>query len=277
MPPKRSKRVVKQRKNTGSLGRSVFAAGAIVTARQPSFKVQQGTSGVGAITSNLTGASLTNASNIRLSPFAIGSRFGLFANLYAQWRVRRMVVQYIPDETASGVLDQPQGAITASVSYGNRAFAMGWNKDPSITLATADNVVEAGGQDCNTTRGKTLVLPASGWLWTSSTSASPSAIDERVSAHGQLSIIFRQTSTTTATTYGRVDISAEVEFRYPENASIVGLDTTQSKDDEKTSLSPPPNVGVDLDLRSLAKGPPVSNSVGVPSEYVYVRKVKSAK
>jgi len=225
MPPKSGKR--KGKKGQGRtppirpLSKSEFPSGAVVTARQPSFKLQQGTSGTGAITSNLTGVSLTNASNIRIDPFSIGSRIGLFANLYCQYRVRRMVIEYIPDETSSGVLDQPAGAGTTP-SYGNRSFAMGWNKDPSITLTTADGVVEFGGQDGNTSRRMTLRVPASDWLWNSTTSASPTGIDDRMACHGQLSAIFRTTSTTTATTYGRIDISLEIEFRYPAQTSIVG-------------------------------------------------------
>jgi hypothetical protein len=222
MPPKQSKRN-KQKKGVGSIGTSVFPSSATMCVRQPSFKLQQGTSGTGALTSNLSGISITNATNVRINPFTLGSRTALMGALFSQWRVKRMIIQYIPDETASGVLDQPQGAITASVSYGNRAFAMGWFKDPSAAPSTADYVLEFGGRDGNTTRGMTVVVPPSGWLWVSTTGSSPSTIDQRMSAHGVLCCLFRTTSTTTATTYGRIDISAEIEYRYPENSSVVGL------------------------------------------------------
>jgi hypothetical protein len=150
-----------------------------------------------------------------------------------------MVIQYISDETSSGVVDQPAGPGTTP-SYGNRAFALGWIRDVAVLPSSADYIVEFGGRDCNTSRNMSIVVPPSGWLWCSSSGSSPSVIDQRMCAHGMLVGRFRTTSTTAAATYGRIDISYDLSFRYPMDQSLVGVPRRRfSDDDEKNYFSIP--------------------------------------
>jgi hypothetical protein len=220
---KNIKRRPKTGRGTGLASAGTFSAMAVVTGRNTAFKLTQTTSGVGCISNNNTGPTLSSLTSVYIDPYTIGSRCALLAAEFAQYRIRAMTIQYRTDATNSGVVNSQSGP-TTTPSYGSRPFAMGWSKDPTIAPATAVSIVEIGGFSHNTSRdAKPLRLPSSPWLFTSSAASYPaSAADIRLAAHGIFCAAFIDASTTAAATYGRFELTWEVEYRYPLNASVIG-------------------------------------------------------
>lgn len=210
------------RQSSLSMGGNFSASAHIVGMNVP-FKLAQGTSGVGCITSNNTGPSLSNVTDVVIDPYTLGSRCALLAAEFAQWKVSRMTIQYVSDMTSSGVVNT-QGGPSTTPSYGSRPFALGWHRDPSVLVTTHPTIMETGGISNNTSRNsKVINLPPSAWLYTSTTTSyAGSAIDNRMTAHGSLSGAFVDASTTAAATYGRIVICYDLSFRYPQNASVIG-------------------------------------------------------
>jgi hypothetical protein len=233
MPPKRAKGNKLARNSVSKQSTNEFPSVATATGRTVSFSMTQTTSGMGSIT-QLTSqdSGLANDTFAPLTPFVIGGRCGFLASEFAQWRVKRMTIQYITNETTSGGVDDVTGAATGLLPQVNRAFAYGWGKDPSLTteVANAFNVIEYGGFQCTTSRnGRKLVLPSSGWLWTSTISSSPTDIDWRMCAHGVFYSIYNQASTTNSRTYGRFEVCFDVEYRFPSDHDPIGLRVFLSK------------------------------------------------
>lgn len=219
-----------KRKTKGKSGsKGHFSSICHLTGKNEPLKLTQGTSGTGCLTSQNTGPSITNGSNLLITPFAIGSRSALFAALFAQWKVRRIQIQYCPDATGSGVVNSASGP-TSSPSYGSRQVAMSWNKDPDIQPSTHFAIIETGGVAFNSARSSRLTFPSSGWLWTSTTTAyAATGIDLRMCSHGVFNAAFIDASTTASATYGRFIFTYDLSFRYPQNVSVIG--------DPKRSLS----------------------------------------
>lgn len=209
-----------------------FTAIGRVTGKNTPFKLAQTTSGLGAISANNTGPSLTAVSQVYIDPYTLGSRAALLAAEFAQYRVAAMTIQYIADTTASGVVNSQSGP-TTTPSYGSRPFALGWFKDPTVTPGSNVAIVEAGGFNHNTARdSRVLKIPSSPWLWTSSANGYPAtAADLRLTAHGMLACQFVDASTTAAATYGRFEICWDIEFRYPHNVSVIGAEEEKGLSD----------------------------------------------
>lgn len=216
-----------------------FAASSRLVGMSEPFKVAQATSGVGCLTSNLTGVSLTAGTNFALDPFAIGSRCALFANLFQQWRVNRIELQYEADSTNSGVVNT-QGGPSTTPSYGSRPFAIGWNRDPSLLNVIHTSIVEAGGVMTNTSRNSPVLrIPRSPWLFTGTVGAYlGSGIDLRLAAHGNISAAFVDASSTATATYGRIVIKYDLSFRYPQNFSNIGSSINLSLKKPQLMLEP---------------------------------------
>jgi len=223
MPKINKKRNAKGSRSQPYSGFNQYAPISRVVGRNVPFKITQATSGTGCISNNNTGPTLSNVNTVPLTPYTLGSRCALISAEFAQWRVRRMAVQYETDATASGVVNTQSGPSTTP-SYGSRPFALGWNRDPDITFSTHPAIVEAGGLSHNTSRDSPVIrLPRSGWLYTSTTTGYPgSGIDLRMCAHGNLLASYVDASTTATATYGRIIISYDIEFRYPQNSSVIG-------------------------------------------------------
>jgi len=204
-----------------------------------SFFLQQVSSGTGTLTTLNSGASLTAVSQVNLDPFNIGGRFNVFASQFTKYRIRRMVVRYVPSlTTSSGVEETVTGGSSAPV-YGSRGFCWTLALDPFLSLPTSGAILEYGGRACNTARFSSLAVTIRDptWYYTSTTSASPTSIDLRMSCPLQLISRFVSTSTTSTMTFGHVILNFIAEFQGPiATQTTIGLQVlpeqrSESKED----------------------------------------------
>lgn len=145
---------------------------------------------------------------------------------YLQYRVRRGTLRYVPDGTSSGVGEIVVGG-TTTPTYGDRSFAMGIFKDPALSTISYENIFACGGVVGNTSRGHSISLPSSDWLWTSTTAASPTTIDLRMTAFGKLYFSYFTASTTATYSYGQLLLTIEFEVRGAvDNATPLGATST---------------------------------------------------
>lgn len=179
------------------------------------FFLTQANSGTGGITNNDCKTTATSASALILDPYNIGGRFFNFASLFTQYRIHKATLRYRPYGTAAGVEWAVAGHSTTP-NYYNRAFAVGITTDPGSTCSGTSQIIAAGGIFGNTTRSWNLDIPdaATGkWLYTTTSAASPTVIDLRMTTFGYLQFAFEAASTTTTEVYGAILIDADVSFR----------------------------------------------------------------
>jgi len=210
------------------------------------FVITQSTSGNGGISTENSGSSLSSANLVNIDPFNFGARLSLIADQFLEYRFQRIRFTFVPRYTASGVAPTPAGA-TSTPSYANRNFVWGFVDDPALLGSLSYQVfMEYGGTPANTTKRSSISLRGgtlSKWRFTSTTTASPTAIDLRMVAPAQMRFYFDDTSTTAAATYGYIIYDADVEFRgAANNATIIGVSTPQRKistdEDKKVEDSP---------------------------------------
>jgi len=211
-PHKRKNKRGKGKGSGGSFQNAIIS----VPFREVPLSVVQASSGTGGLT-NLSGNTSTTAGNTySIDPFNIGGRLNEFAHLFAHYRFKKLVIKFIPQATQSGVPDEPSGQVT-TVPAENRAFGWAIINDPSITAGsyvTVGNIGKFG----NTTRTSTLVLKRMPeWLWTSTSAASPTAIDLRMASPAKLVWIYYSTSTTATNNLGLIQYTGVIEFRNPTN------------------------------------------------------------
>jgi hypothetical protein len=158
-----------------------------------------------------------------LDPYIIGGRFAIFAAQYQQYRIKSGFVKYRPDCSPNGLVDMAGGPSSATVTYENRAFALGIFKDPALSSITYENILQTGGFYGSTTKGFTLRVPSSGWLWTSTTASSPTTIDLRMTSFGKMFFAYFIASTTATASYGHLEFSLVIEFKGTiDNAALLG-------------------------------------------------------
>jgi hypothetical protein len=212
------------------------------------FRITQTTSGTGGITTVESSSSLSSAASIALDPYTIGGRFQLLANNFLQYRLVRGRITYVPDCTSTGLIETVSGFSTTP-SYAARPFAIGVFKDSALSTINYNSILDAGGKWGSTAVGKVLTLPRSDWLWTSTTTASPTTIDLRTVAFGKLYFAYFNASTTATASFGHLIIQLDVEYKgVVNNAPVLGAalsppDTYESKesveakpDDEQRKL-----------------------------------------
>jgi len=184
--------------------------------REVPLQITQATSGTGGLT-NLSGnASATSATSYNIDPYNIGGRLNEFAHLFAQYRFKSLRLNFIPQSTSAGVVDTVVGE-TTTPAYENRAFSWAISPDPSITagtFTTTGNIGKFG----NTSRSSFLVLPKNNnWLFTSTSAASPTAIDLRMASPAKLIWVYYGTSTTATNNLGFIQYVGSIQFRHPTN------------------------------------------------------------
>lgn len=204
---------------------------AFIRTRAIPFRVTQASSGTGGITTVDSGASVTAANSVTLDPFTMGGRFAAFATQFQEYRIARGVLTYIPDTSSNGLVDIVAGA-TTTPSYENRTFSIGLFRDVALGTITYSAILEAGGALGSTSRQKRIRVTPTKWLWTSTTSASPTTIDLRMVAFGRIYFSFFNPSTTATASYGHIMFDLFVEFRGAiQSAAPVGI--------PNSSTSPP--------------------------------------
>lgn len=204
------------------------------------FVVNSGTSGTGGLVSANSGASLTNANSVPIDPFTLGGRCSALAADFLMYRIKWIRFVYNPYGSASGVAVTPAG-LTTTPSYAERAFAWGCVDDSGISGSLSYQLlVEYGARVCRTSQLQSFTLRGgtlSQWRYTSTTSASPTAIDLRMIAPVKLWFYFADTSTTLSTSYGAITYDAVFEFRgAADNLQPIGLDEVKQRDSEDYSL-----------------------------------------
>jgi hypothetical protein len=222
MPPRNKNK----RKGKGK-GKSNTSASVLTCKfKEYALRVTQGTSGLGGLTSVGSNTSLSNGSLCQVNPYNMGGRFNNMAEMFLKWRILKITVDYLPTlTTSSGVVEVVTGS-TTTPAYADRGFAMGLYEDPAVSAATYYQIIVEGGVACNTSKRARLTYsnPKNApWLYTSTTSASPSNIDLRTSAPLEFRFNYYQASTTAAQSYGDLVFNITAQFRGPVNpAASVG-------------------------------------------------------
>jgi len=201
--------------NATQLGKATFII------RGTPFSISQTSSGNGALGSNgaETNISATGTQAYYLDPYSFGGRFYQLASGWDEYKIHWISFRYAPYDSGSGVVSIPAGSATTSPGYANRPFAIAYNPDPAYVLGNYAAFLSAGGWAANTSRGFSLRIkpqPISPWLMTTTTVSSPSVIDLRMSAFGNLNARFADTSSTNGFTYGILVSTLKVSFRSAE-------------------------------------------------------------
>lgn len=208
------------------------------------FRITQTTSGTGGLTTAESSATLSAANSAPLDPFTIGGRLLALGSNFQQYRVVRGKLTFVPDGTSTGLIEIVSGP-TAAPTYAARPFAIGIFKDPALSTLTYTNIIDGGGKWGSTSKGKQLTIGPSPWLWTSTTTASPTSIDLRETAFGKLYFAYFNASTTASPSFGHLILQLDLEFKgVIFNAVPIGF--TQSPPEDVTSqdeTKSPSNVG----------------------------------
>lgn len=201
----------------------------------------------GCITTGESKASLTSAGSTILDPFTIGGRFYTVAQLFTQYKINRCVFRYKPYSTVSGVQFNPQTTSTTP-TYTSRAMAVCVVSDPATLMTGLNDIISAGGIVCNSSKPWNLSVQGGGlgkWLYTSTTSASPTSIDARMVAFGFMRGSFEVSSSTNSNiVLGPVLVDMDVSLRGMISATApIGLMPSQltlaadPDSDEKTGAA----------------------------------------
>lgn len=205
----------------------------------PSFYLDQASSGNGGFSTAGSAASITAQNGFPVDPFNLGGIVYQMAALYSRYRLKNCRITYIPFTTQSGVISNVSGA-TASPNYGDRAFAVHYTEDPAFLSSNFISMIAAGGKVGNTSRRLTMGMSgnlASSWKYSSTTSASPTAIDLRDAATGRVEIAFSDTSTTATARYGIFVLSGVAEFEgLIDRAVTIGLSVDENKHKDEPEL-----------------------------------------
>jgi len=128
-----------------------------------------------------------------------------------------MTIRYVPSFTTSSGLEEVVSGSTTAPTYGARAFCWAIACDPNITLPTTGAMLEYGGRAGNTSRSSSLrvVVRDPRWMYTSTTTASPTNIDMRFAAPLELFFRWVSTSTTNTQNYGHLILNFTAEFMGP--------------------------------------------------------------
>lgn len=165
----------------------------------------------GGLNSEESGATLSNATSVILDPFAIGGRFNVIAQNFLQYRIKKAVLRFRPENTASGVQPNTGSGLTSPV-YSNRVFVYGVSKDPDFVPNSFDNATDFGGHVTNVTRLSSVPVPPTGWRYVD-TPASPTAADVRQCGFGALFFWFNGPTTAATPIYGYIEFDGIVQFR----------------------------------------------------------------
>jgi hypothetical protein len=156
-------------------------------------------------------------------------------NNFQQYRIVRGRLTYVPDGSSNGLVEIVSGP-TAAPTYAARPFAFGIFKDPALSTIQYNAILDAGGKFGNTSKGKVLTIGPSDWLWTSTTSASPTTIDLRETAFGKLYFAYFNASTTATASFGHIILQLDVEFKgVVFNAGALGTPSAPPKQDDASS------------------------------------------
>jgi hypothetical protein len=164
---------------------------------------------------------------IPIVPAVIGYRAQQLADLYAQYRVRRLTVHIVPNTVATGdvastVYPIAVSAGTATVSTALK-FAVGVTYDPAIGPLSYEEIVESGGIESTIAGGrKTVTMRSNKWLYTTNNvtfgEIPTTEADLRQQSIGQLNWAwFSQTtgSTTGSNEFARGWCEWEIDFKDP--------------------------------------------------------------
>jgi len=216
-PPKRGRRAGQSKRRAAIEWRNRFSG------RTDSYNVQQTTSGTGGFSSTAQAqTSISSANNIYLDPYTVGGRFYEVAGLFGQYQIQRFSVEYTPFLSDSGVVATPGGSNTTP-SYAHRTFAIVVLADPAFSLTTYAGIMSVGGKSFQTNRKGTynfMSIPKD-WKYTSTSTSSPTIIDERQASFGLLCFSFEDSSTASSFTYGSLALRWDAKFRVPMVPDIV--------------------------------------------------------
>jgi hypothetical protein len=191
---------------------------------QLAFKVTQASSGTTCLTPNDWVGSITSNNYALLNPVSAGGRFADAAALFQFWRLVNLTLEYFPDMSGSGILENVAGG-TTTPTYGSRTFAIGFQKDPATSNFLSpmgfSEIVAQGGRISDTSRSFRMRGDFNGkWLYTNDSATSPTIpLESRFTAACSITSSFFTNSTTAAATYGFIRLSFTAQFKTPINDS----------------------------------------------------------
>ncbi len=174
-------------------------------------EAQNGLSGL--LTTYAANPSATNGSFTDINPNYFGARCAQLAQLYNEWRLRKLVVRFRPYA--------PLG-----VSYATNVTAVlqqytgyaGFVLDPTVGALTQDELLETGGAEFNFGRPYSWTLRGGRWLYTQPT-VGDTLSDARFFSMGHFNAIGQLNGPNPSVQWGVFEFLWECEFRFPIDAN----------------------------------------------------------
>jgi len=200
--------------------------------------VSQATSGVAPFTSANTGQTgFTNTSTVTMTTDYIGGRLLQMSELFQQWRVKRMWLQFVPNTTSSGVI--LTNTPTTAPTYAENQICIAVSADPGGAPNSFLNAVQSGGFVARTSspfrfqvRQRSTIAS---WMQTDPVANSNPSLS--LAAPGIITGYFSAAGSTTAVAYGYLFLQMEVLFRYPKLNTNAAPDTRVLVDDDEKKLN----------------------------------------
>jgi len=200
----------------------------------PFLVVQENTGGGGALgivagDSNVIISTPVNT--VYLDPFAIGGRTTVMASLFQKYRIRGGTFEYKPD-LLSG---------TSTINLVNPpAACFGWHPDLVQVPQDYSDAIRFGAKPITFTKAERVLIGKSPWLYTSTTTASPTLIDLRMCCFGGFYLFADGTATgSLSVELGTIIASLDIEFMGAQDGASLGVENrylTQYKDQLRRRL-----------------------------------------
>jgi hypothetical protein len=241
----------------------------------PSFNCTQGTGLPGCLTSALSGIAYSNVAVIPLNVGAIGGRLAQLAEVFQQWRARRLAIRYRTALGSDGAL--PNSTVISSLAAVNNRICFGVCPDPAYAPVSYQNAVEYGGTVTSVRSNANFRADLDqslmgGWRYCQSDSTATTS-QARFADIGTLYAYFNLLPTSLITnSFGDFEIDLDVEFRFPQDNVNTSPGLSKASEDEKKvervpPLVPSPAVGHELAVVSSAAAmqPVLSDGLGILS------------
>jgi hypothetical protein len=161
---------------------------------------------------------------VYLDPFAVGGRFAVMASMFQKYKILGGTLTYVP-RMLSGAIALAYSVGAAQSSQDVVGFAMGWHPDPVQLPTDFADAVRFGGKICNLSKTASVKVGASPWLFTSTTSASPTNVDLRQCSFGGIYCFLDNTMIIPGGAFivpGNFSLSLRVAFKGAQDGPVLG-------------------------------------------------------
>jgi len=153
-----------------------------------------------------------------LDPFSIGGRFAVMSSMFQKYRILGGTIRWTPVVTYT--------VAGTGVSQGP-AIAIGWHPDLQQVPADFADAMRFGAREIQLGVPASCKIGRSGWLYTTTTSSSPTASDLRMSCFGGF-YLFQDGSfsaITGNTSLGDFVFDLDVEYQGAQDGAVIGSTT----------------------------------------------------